>query len=767
MKIRFHHIVDAIRILLLLPIAVMGSVCPIAAQVVGSSLGGSVLLDWASYHHEDGADDVEGSHFFQQYSLLYKTEGVINSGRAGRWDIALGYEWNDLSSDLDDEDYDERTDKILYRGDLLFAPGGLPLRIHAYSHDLQQSVAYDHTRGDFGALIDPGIITTINNGQHLTSGLTLLAGIRNGSYLGQYRELLSQFPKLLVDFREDLVRDTERPDPVHYRMRDLAFVSLNKKDNWFHYRHREFEDYENSGSDYTEKTFLLGTVDHLYRRQWINLTNWVKVSTDLSLTQYEEPFMAWEKEETYAFNLFSKARRRNLDVSNFASFRRTKQNDEIENEIYFPVFASGTLDHQSTWRAMLIGSREKNDYFASGVTDLSDETLYGRFQLETTRYPGYVFTPEIALETSSTTKAEGNAAQVGFELSSDDRYRTSYDWLVGYKLTWVNGDRQTWDDGDNLADENVNYWGHELLASVKHRATPGVEVGAIQRLLFGSGDNNGSGAATSYITQRDFLLISQDGNSADKSEDENSFGSYSTAYLELIGDRRMTNRFEGSFIYEKDSSDSEHLLELRHTLRSNLSKSTLRMDNVFRSGEDIRSALDADEVPDPWGRLRNVDMTFSHSTELRYRPNRAWEARGEAGIDWMSGDNDDAWVFSVEEESRYSHYQYGGLSRKILEAYQLFDYEQTWGAASTWYARLECGVDWSPVRRFLVGGNVSLEYWDWREQTEVGYELYAAVDFQKLRAKTSYEYRQRDHDDDESTPTVKDSRLTVSVQKLF
>ena len=751
------------RLLLLATAAVLGTVCPGPAQVIDSKLSGTIGLDWASYRHEDGGDDVDGSHFFQQYSLLYKSKGVINSGRAGKWDVALGYEWNDLSSELDDISYDETTDKILFQGDILFAPGGLPLRVHAFSYDMHQSLPYSDTRGDFGALIDPGIFTTIENGQHISTGITLLAGIKNGSYLGEYRELLSQFPKLLIDFREELVRDTERRDQVHYRMRDLAFVSLNKKDNWFHYRHQDFKDYEDPNNDYTQKTFLLGTIDHMERRQWINLTNWIKISTDVSLTQYEETLRPWEQEDTYAFNLFSLARRSNYEVSNPASFRRSARDTKVESSLYFPVFASGALDSQSLWRLMLVGNREEDEYFASGTSDRfgtadrSEDTLYGRFQFETTRYAGYVLTPEIALETNKTSDEKGNAARVGFEMRTNDVYRKSVDWLVSYDLTWI--------DGEDKEDDTVSYWGHELLASLKHRASSGTTMGVTQGVLFGYGDKDR--LATTYITQRSLNLDGQATAPLEESSDDSYLGSYTTAFLELSGNRPMLNRFEAVLIYEKEDSTEEHLLELRHLLTSNRPKSTLRMESVFRTGDDIKSSLNTNNVSDPWGSLRDVDMTFSHSTEMSYRPNRAWEARGTATADWISGAGDDAYVFSVEQETRYSLYQMGGLSRKILEAYQLFDYEHTWGPSTSWYSKLELGIDWSPFRRVLFGGNVTLEYYDLYEQTEIGYELYAAVDYQKFRAKTAYEYRQLDYDDDSSTPKVKDSRVSVSVQKIF
>lgn len=745
---------DCLKYSLLLMIAVLGVVCPVSAQVVDSKLGGTIGLEWVDYKHRGRGEDIDGSSFYQQYSLLYRSAGVINSGRAGKWSAALGYEWNDLSSEMEDRDYDETTGKILYRGDILFTPGGLPFRVHAYSRDMQQSYAYSDSRGDFGALIDPGIFTTIHNGQHVTTGLTLLAGIKNGSYLGEYREMLSQFPKLLIDFRENFVRDTRRDDSVHYRMRDLAFVSLNKKDNWFHYRHQDFTDYEDPNNDYTQKTFLLGTIDHLERRQWVNLTNWIKISTDVSLIQYEEASRSWEREDTYALNLFSMARRNNLEVSNFASFRRTMEETNVESSIYFPVFASGALDSQSLWRLMLIGNREEDKYFASGTNDRSEDTLYGRFQLETTRYAGYTLTPMIELETKKTSEEKGNAARVGVELRTNERYGKPLDWLVNYELTW--------NEGEDRDDETVSFLGHELLASVRYRADSRMTMGGAQRLLFGSGNNDGR--VTSYITPRTLNLHGQNLSSSDESGDESYFGSYTTAYLELSGNRRMLNRFEAIFVYEEEDSNEKHLLELTHTLTSNRPKSTLRIENVFRTGDEISSSLNTDNVPDPRGHLQNADMSFSHSTRLNYRPNRAWEMIGEVEADWMSGD-DDVYIVGAEQETRYTLYQMGGLSRKILEAYQVFDYEHTWGLETFWYAKLELGVDWSPFRRMICGGNVTLEYFDQYEQTEVGYELYAALDYQKFRAKTAYEYRQLE--DESSNPKVKDSRVSVSVQKTF
>lgn len=197
----------------------------------------SGLVEWryADYAaKEDGKKVADASHFTQLYSLLYEKSDRISGGRVGKYDLALGAQWSSVDSAFNGQDSDADELKLLYRGDLLLAPGGLPFNLHLYSRDMRLPTwEYGSHSLDYD-IIDPYMIGGLYGGQHVQAGATLMVGIRNGSYLGKYREILSQVPRLLIDYREDYVRDLDNDTPQHYRTRNLAFVSLNKKDNWFH-----------------------------------------------------------------------------------------------------------------------------------------------------------------------------------------------------------------------------------------------------------------------------------------------------------------------------------------------------------------------------------------------------------------------------------------------------------------------------------------------------------------------------------------------------
>ena len=199
-------------------------------------------VEWGYAHYEqsgDGGEEASASHFTQRYSLMYSTKGLLGGGRLGYYDLGIGTEWGAFETDYLGKSLSNDANKYLYGGVLHFAPGGLPFRLHAYSFDTQK-IRYSASRmsslglssfSTGSSLFNPGIVTTLSNGQTISSGIQFIAGIRNGSYLGKYRELLSKWPRLLVDYRDIYRRDMTSDHPQKYRDRNLAFVSLNKKDN--------------------------------------------------------------------------------------------------------------------------------------------------------------------------------------------------------------------------------------------------------------------------------------------------------------------------------------------------------------------------------------------------------------------------------------------------------------------------------------------------------------------------------------------------------
>jgi hypothetical protein len=208
-----------------------------------------------------------------------------------------------------------------------------------------------------GRILDPNIITNLLNGQHVRSGATLIVGIKNGHYLGKYRDLLSRYPRLLFDYQENFVRDLKSRTPQHYRERNLAFVSLNKKDNWFHYRFLDFEDFEDPTNDFTEKVYMLGSVDHTMRRQWINLTNWIRVSADGAFTTTAQANLGEVPTSRYDLNLFATARRRGWDASTFTNFIRKVDGDGMDKSLEVPFYLKGEISPDTAYRFRFVASR--------------------------------------------------------------------------------------------------------------------------------------------------------------------------------------------------------------------------------------------------------------------------------------------------------------------------------------------------------------------------------------------------------------------------
>ena len=215
--------------------------------------------------------------------------------------------------------------------------------------------------------------------------MTLMAGIRNGSYLGAYRKILSSLPRLYIDYTQLYLRDVGGLNNQHTLARDLAFVSLNKKDNWFHYRAFDFQDYEDSDNNYGTKSFILGTIDQTLSRQWINMTNWIKLSVDGSYTteDSEDYLERGVDPKTFALNLFTQAEYGKTRASNFSNLWRTTDADKLTVDYEIPFYANGWIDSNRSWSMQLQKYYSSEDWFkqefkGDGLLDEEGEYLAGR-----------------------------------------------------------------------------------------------------------------------------------------------------------------------------------------------------------------------------------------------------------------------------------------------------------------------------------------------------------------------------------------------------
>lgn len=182
------------------------------SPVAMSDVGGSIELDYGHYESkEGGVEEADMSHFAQKYDLYLSRKGQFMGGRAGSYNFLLGGEWIALNSDVVtngvNSDFNVSTGKFLYRGEVTFAPGGLPFRFNAYARDINESQFVEESsisglmQEDYLTLasrqiLDTNIMTDIYDGTHFEMGASMTLGIKNGSYLGRYRNILSHLPKL-------------------------------------------------------------------------------------------------------------------------------------------------------------------------------------------------------------------------------------------------------------------------------------------------------------------------------------------------------------------------------------------------------------------------------------------------------------------------------------------------------------------------------------------------------------------------------------------
>lgn len=718
----------------------------------------SGLVEWryADYAaKEDGKTVADASHFTQLYSLLYEKSGLISGGRAGRYDLGLGAQWSSVDSSFDGRDFDTDELKPLYRGDLLLAPGGLPFNLHLYSRDMRLPTWSLNNRDLDYDVIEPYLIDGMYGGQHVQTGATLMVGIRNGSYLGKYREILSQVPRLLIDYREDYVRDLNNDTPQHYRTRNLAFVSLNKKDNWFHYRLYDYTDFEDELENYQETTYMLGTVDHAMTRQWINFTNWIKVSTDASYVVSNRNSLGEVPERTYNYNLFAVAARRDWRASAFPTFSRTTDESTIEKNIEVPVFFQHELSKDTAYRMRMIAARETQvSYDRSLREDEGDVYFAASADLHRTR--AQQLTPRFEAEWKTGNMGKGYGVSSGFEYFTNRAHRPPVDWFTSYSLTRIDG---TAEDG-----ADVEYWENQLLGRLEGMPTSALRTGIEQRLVVGSGTTDTS--VTRYIDiVGDTSLTGS--NSGRARRDGSVLRSTTSWFADHRASRALSNRFEIIYDYLSTDEGTDDQVLLRHSMRYDRQKFLARMRNELAYGDGFSGVnIGSENLGNPEG-VGNVDKTFYHTSSLRYSPGRIWEAKADLDYYWQDGDEGSTQQIFATQEYRYSFFRNTGTLRKFMELREEIEYEKNIavdGDSRSMYGLL-LGAELYPTYSTLLGLRGRYRVYQPEDFDEYLCTLTAGVNFAKFMVSFDYSYGIRTAYNDEAKRN--EHRWEVKVRKTF
>lgn len=719
-----------------------------------SAAGLEAEAEWRYGRYESlagGETTFKASHFTQQYSLLYNRKGKINSGRGGAYDLSLGGEWTDISSDMDGEDVDLDSTKLLYQGELLLAPGGLPFRLHLFSKDMHRTALLTGYTPDVGGgMVSPDIIDNFSNGQHVETGVTLLLGIRNGSYLGRYREMLANFPRVLIDYRQTSVRNMKAREPQHFRMRDLAFVSLNKKDNWFHYRVRDYADFLNASENFLDKSYTLGTIDHTLKRQWINFTNWIRVSADGTYMVANPARTDVPVERTYNLNMFAVASRRDWGASTFATATRRTTENVLDRKVSLPVYGHGRLSRDTSWRAAFSTANSIFDHFDDGTRDVKD-VVFSSLQVDSWKTRAYRLTTTLKGEVKNDRGRKSSTNFLGGELYRNVRSPGDMELYGRYSLA------RYADEGEEDSFE------HNGTLSVARDFGPLGRFELKQVLLHATGPLD---AEVSSNIQPGGIEGLEGGDTGVESRTGKVWHATSTLDWELLSVRRMDNRLRLVYDYLREGQESSDQIILSHRLQYDRQALRANVESEWVRGDDVGGISGFTSQDLNLGDLGGGKERFMNNSSLSFSRGRQWEVAGRLTYQLARRSSGSSTGLKLAQEYSYNIYTTRGLTRKLATLYEELAYEQVRGFAGDkqWVTDFTLGGAYFPLRVLELGANVRYRaFGQGAHDDNLRYTLLARWDFQKLKVEMDYAYATALGVDVDRS----EHRWEVKVKKIF
>lgn len=755
------------RFFVAISVFVLMSSLPVFARGAAGTDGvsGSIKYLFADYVAEEGGQTVaEKSHFLQKYSLLWRKDGFLVDGRLGKYSLKLGVEWFSLDSDWSassdttlpvDGTYNRSNYKILYEGNVLIAPGALPFRLNMFSYDSSKVSEKMGSQVD-RYILNSSVYDEIHDGQHIISGVTLVAGIKNGSYMGQYREILSKYPRLFIDYRDEYVRSLDTLNKTHSRTKRLAFVSLNKKDNWFHYRTNEYTDYLKGDNSYNDSRIIMGTVDHTLKRHWVNMTNWLKISADGALSEGRDGTQA------YNLNMFTTGEGREWRVSNFSNYSRSFGSDRLNQNLQIPIYGWLRSSPELELRGQLVSVWTDSVDYMQEQESSSESSYFLVSSAKSTHLSRKAVTPTVAIQYSEGEDYEGFGYSAQVVVESDTRYSRTNTYKIETAVSGKYGENNR--EGSSGVD---HYNELHLAGSVERVLDSSLSIGASQVFRVASGNPSQPYGGSISIKGISF----GGGYRFPESESMNSgHGWYSGSILHLQHIKnRWKNRLSALFNYVS-LSDAENLqsrtwLEIHHALSKRTSTFSLSVKNKLFVAEDHSPMLvtmrqfDAPVAPF----MGEALWSFFSEGKATYKLGRSYEIEGVYETSFSDiGEH----RFYGGETFKYNIFTERGLQRRLFSFSQKFSYERVAGSVFNNQSYTLGGeVKYYPSREWSLGTYAQDSYIVRPGYHTITGGVFAEADYRKFKVRASYSIGTRDAV--AQFEERNEQRVEVSLEKLL
>lgn len=716
-------------------------------SVSAARLSGDMSLTYSNYDgRANNSRRMSSSSLTQDYSLLYSSKGTVYNSRVGSYDLSLGYNWTSLdttfkSSTQATENFSVDRGHILYRGEINLDPKEVPFKLNAYSRDMNRNTigestghVFENFGSIFGARNQP---TYLNSGLHIDSGVTMVAGVKNGITNG-YNEIMRNFPMILVDYRDSVNRDLNTISPVNDRLSRLAFVSLNKKENWFHYRLTEYNDYLDSKNNYTERQFQLGTVDESMARRWIDFSNWLKVSTDLQFTRRKNNDQKYALEDIN-LNLFVTAERTKWNARMFSSFDRYRdENSKLSYLTTLPLYVEGIVDQDMSWNTRA-SFRDSHDVDITGARSSFVNMLVG-YRVDAYKRAPFTLSQSFDVESSRTNLSDFVTLSGVLESVSTPRF--SRDVTLGASYNIKNSVTSSSTDSDSSFLEQ----GLDLRGG--YAPTNTLRFDLTQKTTLTRGNQSPFNGTTRDST----TLIAQYVNPRDLSSSE-------------VGTESLR-----SFTVLSSSWNPKPRLNFNLSLTEDIYKtSTLGVSPVTDVAAGVTFTNEAWSINDTFkytrGSRLNMDDnsdSISESVSVRYIHSRNLDASVSGSYTAGYASSGSSHETSVEQRLNYTYFTRSGIARKLLELNETFLYTDGTVISSREYKKgVFLGMKYYPITRLTLAAGVGYTYDIKSSDQTLIWNASVAANFQMLQASIDYMYGTRKNDG------ARESKITGNIRKSF
>lgn len=672
----------------------------VATAGAESFLNGSAEISYTNFNAESNGKEVySGDTLAQKYSVAWTSTNLYYRSQPRYYSVMLGYDWTSFNTNISDRGTDSEISqtfgKFRYNGEIGYSPVDQPIRFRAYADNGETTKFKTNI---YNGLMDDGL-TYGMDGLHkgYSTGFSFIFESDRATSAA-----LRQLPRVYLDYRETLIRSVDIRTELNNKTSELSVAGLNKENNWLQYHNLKYENFLNSAANYEQQSIQVGLVDHVGRRKWAALTNWINVSVDGSFSNKKGNSAAIYQEE-YDVNFYATATRRNWEARTLMNYNRELLIDRITEKTSVPVYVKGIWNSDIDWFANVSANRGR-ELVNSGRVDTSYANTVSLGANMFKRSP-FTLSPSMSVTTSkSFTGGDAYDAAAAVNTSSTRYYSNKINLFGGYLLKLK-------DDGYGTSDSSS--WSSTLTFKGDYMPTSQLSIILREDLEYGRG--------TGYLnTVRLNSVLVQ------KSQKQQYTHLVSYASLRYIGSSSFSSTLEGTHDYvQSESAPASSTFQISH--------------NMYYTKNDLTA-----NISTRYDQSDTNTTTYS-SGQLQYRPNRYHDTTVRAYLDRNSNDNGSTTNISLVQNYAHNIYSRTGTMRNIATLSEEFSFTRSSvNSLSTDSKYLLLAGRYSPTERISLYG--SLKYQDDPASVSMFYSVGAAMDFKLLTTTLDYYLAKRDSD---------------------